>query len=214
MTAMLRHAVVTEAADSLLQDRAMVLEVDDKLVIAVADGAGGIGGSERAAEGVVRIVEELADGWCSWRLLDKEQTWREVLSLLDTAIAKVDSGQTTAVVLAASAGWVCGASVGDSEAWLIEEGEIIDLTEGQRRRPFLGSGMASPVSFRREHAGGTLVVGTDGLFKYAQASRILQVASGPPDVACRGLIDLVRMPNGKLQDDIGVVVCDLTHAGR
>lgn len=209
-----RYAIGIEAANSPLQDRAIAFEVDDKLVVAVADGAGGIGGSERAAEGVVRIVETLAEGWRKWRLLDKEQTWCDVLADLDSTMAKIDMGQTTAVVLAAAAGWICGASVGDSEAWLIERGRLIELTADQRRKPLLGSGAASPVSFHRKHEGGVLVVGTDGLFKYAPAPRILQVASGPPDVACRSLIDLARMPNGKIQDDIGVVVCDLSETGQ
>jgi serine/threonine protein phosphatase PrpC len=204
-----RHANGIEAAGSPLQDRAIAVEVDDKLIVAVADGAGGIGGSERAAELVVWMVEALARR-SGWNPID-EQTWRDFLSTLDASIAQNDGGQTTAVVLAAAPGWICGASVGDSEAWLIADGQLVDLTADQWRYPFLGSGLARPVSFHHKHGGGTLVVGTDGLFKYAPVPRIIEVASGPPELACRALIDLVRMPNGKLQDDIGVVVCDLTR---
>jgi serine/threonine protein phosphatase PrpC len=106
---------------------------------------------------------------------------------------------------------ICGASVGDSEAWLILAQGCHALTARQRRKPMLGTGAAVPVSFCMPWAEGTLLLGSDGLFKYALADTIGEVArGGTPGAACDALVDLVRLPSGKLQDDIAVVVCRLS----
>jgi hypothetical protein len=48
------------------------------------------------------------------------------------------------------------------------------------------------------------------LFKYAPAEEIREAAlRGTPESACQALVDLVRLPGGKLQDDVAVVVCHL-----
>ena len=112
------------------------------------------------------------------------------------------------MVLAVTHGMICGASVGDSEAWLITPNDCHSLTAHQRRKPMLGSGAAMPVSFRVPWTGGTLLLGSDGLFKYAPAGKIREIApGGTPEAACEALIDVVRLPNGRLQDDVAVVVC-------
>jgi len=55
-----------------------------------------------------------------------------------------------------------------------------------------------------------LVVGSDGLFKYALTATIHELARrGTPGEACLSLIDRARLPNGKLQDDVAVIVCHL-----
>lgn len=105
-----------------------------------------------------------------------------------------------------------GASVGDSGAWLVWDGTVIDLTEQQVRKPLLGSGAAHPVAFGPVPMRGRLVVATDGLFKYATRARLVSAASrGGPESAVTALIDAVRMPSGRLQDDVGVVVCQGTR---
>ncbi len=202
------YALRLEAEGTILQDRVRVYEAGDAIVIAVADGAGGVGGSERAAEAVVEGVEKL---FGSGVTLDDEATWIECLTEADSLIQRTGTwGLTTAVVLAMSDRWICGASVGDSEAWLATENDFRSLTANQNRKPFLGSGAARPVSFRISDFSGVLIVGTDGLFKYAPAWKISQVAvSRPPETAAQTLLDLVRMPNGGLQDDVGFVVCSL-----
>jgi hypothetical protein len=202
------YAVVLEREGMVMEDRARVIEVGEALIIAVADGAGGVGGSEHAAEAVVRGIGTLVESGVA---LDDEDTWVAFLEEIDSSIHRAGSwGETTAVVLAATDRWICGASVGDSEAWLATTEDFRSLTAGQDRKPFVGSGAARPVPFRLPRTDGALIVGTDGLFKYAPAWKICEVAVGdPPDVASRILLDLVRMRNGKLQDDIGLVVCRL-----
>lgn len=197
-----------EPYGSILEDRATVLDIAGARIIAVADGAGGISHGDRAAEAVIHRLELfLGRGLPPGR----EQTWTGFLDECDHAIRQTpDCGQTTAVVLAVLPGTICGASVGDSEAWLVTAQAVHPLTSGQRRKPFLGSGCVTPVPFRTRFEGGRLLVGTDGLFKYADRNRIQQVVSmATPEMACRALIDLVRLPSGKLQDDVGVVVLDL-----
>src|SRR5262249_7289847 len=98
-----------------------------------------------------------------------------------------------------------GASVGDSGAWLIDP--FVDLTSAQKRKPLIGSGRACPVPFASPFAG-TLLLASDGLFKYAAQSRIRQLAAHPeleriPEM----LVDAVRLPSGNLQDDVAVMIC-------
>ena len=52
-----------------------------------------------------------------------------------------------------------------------------------------------------------IVVGTDGLFKYASADRIAAAVRGcsPPEAAER-LVSVVKLASGAYQDDVGVVV--------
>jgi serine/threonine protein phosphatase PrpC len=54
----------------------------------------------------------------------------------------------------------------------------------------------------------TLLVASDGLFKYAAHREIARLARAADlEVAARALIDLVRLPAGGLQDDVSVVLC-------
>jgi hypothetical protein len=139
----------------------------------------------RAAEAVIRAVGSFIETRNS---LDEEDLWLGFLAGLDREIARADLGQTTAVVLAITGRRVVGASVGDSEAWLVDpEGEFLALTAAQSRKPLLVSGAAMPIPFRRKNEGGVLVVATDGLFKYTDPGRIGEAANaGEPLAACPG----------------------------
>lgn len=120
----------------------------------------------------------------------------------------VGHGQSTAVVLSVSGSGISGASVGDSAAWLIAGADVLDLTEGQRRKPLVGGGC---LPFRVKHmaySGNTLLVASDGLFRYAKPADVARIANGPDlSAAARALVDLVRLPSGTLQDDVAVVLC-------
>ena len=104
------------------------------------------------------------------------------------------------MVLAVTPGLVCGARVRDSGAWQVTATAWQDLTDRQRRKPLLGSGAAVPVAFRPEDGRGILVVGSDGLFRYAPGALIRETAlQGTPGEACRALLDLDRLPGGTLK---------------
>jgi serine/threonine protein phosphatase PrpC len=128
----------------------------------------------------------------------------ELLGRLDRELEGV--GETTAVVAVATRDQVFGASVGDSEAWMVGSGVVV-LTQGQQRKPLLGSEAAVPVGFGPTVRKGRLVIGTDGLFKYVSSERIRELASsGNPHGMAEALVDAARLPSRALQDDVAVVV--------
>jgi serine/threonine protein phosphatase PrpC len=190
------HAIKIEQARPDGQDRARVVEVDDGLVIALADGAGGTGNGAVAAQAVV-------DAIAGSRALD----WTALLPELDADGARLGHGESTAVALAVTGAGIRGASVGDSEAWLVRGDDIVELTEHQARKPLVGGG-ATPIAFQAGPlAGATLVVASDGLFRYGNRRDIARIATGADLVAAaNALVDLVRLRTGALQDDVSIVL--------
>jgi len=183
------------------EDRVAVVGYAGGRAIVVADGAGGVSGGARAAELLCSALSAE---------LSVPHEWSQWLRGCDLAMAEeVACGLAAAVVVSISDdGTVCGASVGDCEAWIFGAGEAVDLTGSQRRKPMLGSGDAEPVAFTGRLGSGTLVMGTDGLWKYTGAlSRIGQAALRSLDDALATMLDGVRLPSGTLQDDVGLAVC-------
>jgi serine/threonine protein phosphatase PrpC len=195
-----------ESYRSKIEDRAEVMVLGDVTVLLVADGAGGRPGGAQAAETVVRVVRESLTG--TPRCYDP-RFWYGVLRKADEVIlADRDAGESTAVVLAVRGPSIVGASVGDSGAWLITEDAFDDLTARQQHKPCLGTGVAAPMPFIRAGAGGTLLVASDGLFKYTGPEAICTAARGGDlDSVANKLVDLVRLPSGRLQDDVAVLLC-------
>lgn len=185
------------------QDRRAIERVADGVLVVVADGAGGTGGGGQAAQAVCDAAVEAFrnrnsrfDGW--------DARLREIDSMLASA---GHGGTSTAVIAEIVDGQVRGASVGDSRAWLVSPAGISDLTERQARKPLLGSGVSEPVAFGSVPLHGRLLVASDGLFKYAPRALLASVASeGSVQTAVEALVDLVRLKNGRLQDDVGVVL--------
>jgi serine/threonine protein phosphatase PrpC len=173
------------------QDRCRVIPHGDRLFVGLADGAGNSGRGGVAAESVMRRLEDLAT-------LDPV----ELLARCDQALL-LSGGQTTAVIAVAGPDGIRGASVGDSGAWLVESG--VELTASQARKPLLGSGEAAPVAFAG--AGGTLLVASDGLFKYASWEEIRRIASQPElERIPEELVAAVRLPSGGFHDDVAIIV--------
>jgi PPM family protein phosphatase len=181
------------------QDRAGVQDVGDSVVIALADGAGGTSGGTKAAQAVVDAVFAAAL---------QGPVWPFLLAELDRDTVRLGGGQSTAIVLSVTGAGIVGAAVGDSGAWIIRDAGIEDLTAGQLRKPLLGAGCVPSVVRGRPLGGGTLLVASDGLMKYASHENIARIASGPDlPFAARCLVDLVRLPSGSLQDDVSIVLC-------
>jgi serine/threonine protein phosphatase PrpC len=203
---------VQEAWAARLEDRAEVFARGEEAVVVVADGASGRPGAAYTAEAAVRMVGEFVTGQAA---RPDPLAWCHLLRRIDEALAHDPAaGETTAVITALSADGILGASVGDSGAWLVAPDGVLDLTAHQRRKPFPGTGMAVPVPFAAPWTTGTLLVASDGLFKYADRARI-GAAAGAEDLeaAARHLVDLVRLPSGKLQDDVTVVLCRRVERG-
>jgi len=193
------------AADGGGQDRLQVLRRGERLIVVIADGAGGRSGGAEAAEHAVNLIAKHAHE------LETKADCEKLLQKADTAIsADTKCGETTAVVVVAREKEIYGASVGDSGAWILDGTSIDQLTQFQQRKPFLGNGGLA-VGFHKEEWGGTLLVATDGLLKYtsreAIAATVAQADLGELPAA---LVGLVRYPSGNLPDDIAIAVCRLS----
>lgn len=193
----LLHAIEIAPRRGEGQDRALVLPCEHGVVIAVADGAGGTPGGERAAKAVVDRVAAVASHAYDWSLL---------LAELDHA--QIGYGQTTAVVLWVTHDEIVGASAGDSGAWVVRPSGIEDLTRGQHTKPLIGDGAVVTQIAAGPLAGGTLLVASDGLLRYAKRDAIVDLVRGPDlAAAAKALVELVRLPSGELPDDVTVVLC-------
>jgi serine/threonine protein phosphatase PrpC len=195
-----------EAAINVLpmsgQDRAIAIPAAGGYLVALADGAGGTGNGAIAAECLIAYVTKLSKEAAS-------ADWFAALCAFDDELsARPMGGQTTGVVAFIDSERVRGASVGDSSAWLITPtGRMTDLTAAQRRRPLLGTGEALPVEFEVDRLGNHVLLGSDGLFKYAPVDRICALATqGTVAEAANALANCVRLPSGALQDDVAVVI--------
>jgi PPM family protein phosphatase len=193
------HAIEIAAARGGGQDRARVFEFADGFVVALADGAGGTGNGAAAAAAIVDSVR--AAGTAS-------HDWHALLAELDRAADRLGHGQSTAVILSITREGIAGASVGDSGAWLLHGDDVLELTDGQTRKPLVGSGCAPFRIPLTRFGGGTLLVASDGLLRYATRHDITRIAAGEDLLAAtRALVDRARLPSGALQDDVSVVLC-------
>jgi serine/threonine protein phosphatase PrpC len=189
------------------QDRGVVVRDGPRLVLCVADGAGGRSGGTEAAVMTVQFVRENAHG------IQGAESCADLLRRLDAAIAEDKvAGETTCALAVVTPREIFGASVGDSGVWFIpKDGDRpIDLTHGQQRKPFLGTGQAWPVPFQSDARSGWLLLATDGLLKYTSSEPIVQVCMGHPvEAAAQRLIDVVTYPSGTRPDDVTVILTDL-----
>ncbi len=175
------------------------------LCLLLADGAGGSSGGAQAAELFVSRMSEIA-------LVCQDP--RELVASfrsLDTDLeAHVEAGETTGIVVAVNDNELIGASVGDSEAWLVTEQRVIKLTEEQERKPLLGSGHSAPTVFAVPRSPGVLLLASDGLFKYTSEQNIVStVRAGASEAVLQQCVDLVRLRSGRLQDDLAILLMEL-----
>src|SRR5262245_25397084 len=144
-------AALRESSRRDSEDHVDIRTLGDRILIALADGAGGTPNGGPAAKLAVRAILEHEPR------LDPA-AWVLCLTEIDRRLSEGGSGgETTAVAAMISSDAIVGASVGDSGAWFIGEKDCVDLTEGQERKPFLGSGVAVPRMFRYGPGPGTLL---------------------------------------------------------
>jgi serine/threonine protein phosphatase PrpC len=201
---MLQTACILDSYRRRSQDRAVVIEHREGLVLVVADGAGGTSGGDEAADTVIMWTKALAS---RTEHIAESGQWQELLSKVDFQVS-CQHGQAAAVVAAVTSDGIFGASAGDCAAWLISGEGIADLTAHQLRRPMLGSGAANPIPFERAPFAGTLMLASDGLVNYAPRDRLVAAALEPNLAhAGRRMIDAARLRTGELQDDVAVILC-------
>lgn len=195
---LIETTTATENYRERCEDRVTVFNDTDRTVIVVADGAGGIGSGDLAAEAVIRAIAEEHPS------VHSADDWAKLLKQID---CQITAGESTAVVVDIRPYGIAGASVGDSQAWVISDGKIHDLTAAQNRKPLLGSGLTNAVAFTHPPLNGLMIVATDGFYNYAKRDEIARLASESDYYEiCRRCIELVRLPSGELWDDVGIVV--------
>lgn len=205
----MHHVETTTATESYrerCEDRVAVFRSEERTVIVVADGAGGVGSGDIAATSVVREVET------EFHRIHSADEWAATLRQID---CRIPSGESTAVIVDIRPYGIAGTSVGDSEAWIINDGQIVELTVNQNRKPLLGSGAASPASFMRSKLDGLLLVATDGFCNYAKRDLVAaMIAQSDFYTIPRNCIEMVRLPSGELWDDIGIVAARIAPQNR
>jgi len=201
------NAILQTAAGNLEnQDRGLVLQEGPRVILCVADGAGGRSGGTEAATMAVRLIRQ-----DDFRLENADACVAALRQLDETVTRDPAAGETTCALAVVTPAEIFGASVGDSGVWWIpENGNHKNLTDAQQRKPFIGSGSAYPVLFRHPNQPGYLLLATDGLLKYTSAERIIQTCRGNPvEAAAERLIELVRYESGRLPDDVTLILAKL-----
>ena len=203
--------IATETTDSENQDRAAIIEHSEGILLVMADGAGGMAGGSEAAERVIQAVKKAP---VSKKDFLNPLIWSYILSEADEELYQhPNAGETTAVVVAVTKKFVCGASVGDSGAFLLQESSSLELTAQQWRKPLIGSSIATLVPFGPIALAGTLLIASDGLMKYAPLETIREIVlTHSVNKTTKALIESVRYPSGNLPDDVTVIVSRLSRS--
>ena len=188
------------AANIELQDRVEILPFAHQVVLVIADGAGGIPGGAKAAESFISGVRDAATS------LATPADCLKVLIKADILLGRsAEGGETTGLLVVCRSNHVFGASAGDSMAWIFSSSYFVELTQGQRRKPLLGSGYAAPSSFSHPFDRGTIIAGTDGLWKYAGLESIGRCILGSDPISlATHLANLARLRSGAFPDDIAI----------
>lgn len=196
-----------EPASGKGDDRIAIVTLEQRTIIVVADGAGGIGHGSDAAETVIR--EAAAS---QHQEFTTPAHWELFLRQLDF---RIGAGESTAVIVDLRLDSVVGASVGDSCAWIVCDGELIDLTANQVRKPLLGSGNAVPVAFSSGALVGTLLVASDGFGNYVKREQLAELIARTEFIEIpRRCVERVRLRSGELWDDIAIVACRVSPPSR
>lgn len=186
-------------------DRCQVLHSPTAAIAIIADGVGNSSAGGAAAESVLWHIAQYLNGVPI--ALDDTARFCELLAYIDRALCRDDMGESTGLFAAVSPLGIYGAGVGDCIAWLIDDAGYRDLTAAVARKPLLGSGYACPSAFALPPTPGTLLLATDGLWKYAPADSICAVArKSVLEAAAAELLTLPRLASGSVPDDIGVIL--------
>jgi hypothetical protein len=140
--------------------------------------------------------------------LRDRKTWVSILQEADTAVSAAEgAGFCSLVVLGAEGDGIRGASCGDCAASLCRAGQLVDLTEDQRKNPPVGSRSAQPVGFAESlKTPWRLIVMSDGVWKYAGWEAVAQAlkATERPNIVAS--LRQVACREGRLLDDFSVAI--------
>ena len=206
------------------------------LLLVVADGVGGERAGEVASRSAVRLLEQQMASRVGSAPADRlRAALRHVNSILwqrSQSEAHLHGMATTVVAALLRDGQAWIANVGDSRAYLVQDGAARqltrdhslvaervregDLTEEEAKQSHARHVITRSVGSEEDldvdtygpltlPGGCSLLLCSDGLYDVVGASEIASVASGaPPEVAARELIDLANEHGGP--DNISVVI--------
>lgn len=183
-------------------------------IVAVSDGMGGHPAGDAASEITVQTLgSELG------RYVDPEDLVDALLAAHEAIrlAAQVDPDKTgmgaTAVVAAVDSERADIAHVGDSRAYLVRDGEAVQLTEDHNKLGYLtqalGHGNVAPETIMTElRPGDRLLLCTDGLTGLLPDYVIgALVASSDPEAACDRLVNAALDAGG--HDNVSVVLVEV-----
>ena len=182
-------------------DCLFALEIGSTVWFCVADGAGGTGSGALASTYITQAFSELAD----IPEISEPDDFESFLRKVDLELLSQNTGgESTAVLGIVRSGMVTGASVGDSEAWLLNIEYELEITSHQISKPLLGSGRAKPIGFGPISLDKHLLIASDGLFKYVGLPILLRILNNA--TVAEELTRLAALPNGSYQDDASVIL--------
>jgi len=179
------------------QDAVGIFERDQGAVLVVADGAGGIEDGEVASRSVVEFIRQVPYDPTT------PTDWGQVLRQADLAMP---SGHSTACVVELSENGLRGASVGDSRVGILSADDMEYPSDGQQRKPLLGSGEAVPFEFNFPWNGEMVLVGSDGFWNYVRMEQVLanlRFIEFP--LLAKTMCEMARLPSGGYADDASVI---------
>jgi PPM family protein phosphatase len=205
MASRYQYAQAAASVQATPQESARIFERGDVLVVVVADGGGGIRGGAAASRCLIAVVESAVND--ERFALEDLEAWLVLFREADAGLSANGAGETTGVVIVLGARGLLGVSTGDSEAWVVTDSAIDNLTVGQHTRQRLGTNCATPTAFRRPAPRDALVVASDGLFKFAGRDVIADIVRARAiGRATESLVELVKLRSGKVAEDVTVVL--------
>jgi hypothetical protein len=178
---------------------------------------GGQPGGARAAELACRTAMNSALRFAPERIADP-LAWPSILRSADEALAAdPEAGLCTLIGFCIAGGHLFGASAGDSAVlYHPGDGRAREVTAGQVRKPFVGSGGMVFIPFTATlTAGWTVLAMSDGVWKYTGWEQIIEASTSQRGQALLdSLLERARRA-GKLWDDFTLVVFhDVNVAGK
>lgn len=181
-------------------DALYVTKIGSSIWFCISDGAGGIAGAEQASTYIVEAFRDLTD----IDNFDFPDDFESFLRKLDIELSSESScGEATAIVGKLNGVTIVGASVGDSEAWLFNRDYDYELSYMQNLKPLLGSGGATPIGFGPIDVDKSVLLGSDGLFKYIKHEEMKSLLSAK--TTAKEIAKLAKKDTGSLQDDISTI---------
>lgn len=192
-------------------DKILIDSLKDGLILALADGATGIGLGHLASEEFINSVEKniLVED-----VFSDENILSSFFMKVDEQLTKKFDGDanTTGIILCAKDNKFIGSSVGDSEVWLFTSDKTsFQYTWQQNKKPRIGSGCRPGVNFEMSSVkkNDIILLASDCLFGYASNDFIKETiysSANIEEVGMKLYSHIIKTYDG-LPDDFSLIIC-------